>query len=188
MGEKGGGHATTAEERDERHRFAVARLCTSTDDVDSVTAICHKFNVNRVTANKYLRAGKKLIGAGLPAEIDGWRTLVRTTLLFLLNKKGEDSASVRATLKQMADLLGLAAPTRTELVVTEHPRDTLAEFAARPDLLERQLKLEEELEDARSNPFPEQPGPDSVPAVDVPGPLAGTPAARDEAVDGPELQ
>ena len=88
MGEKGHGGATTAPERDERIRFATARLCTSTSDVDSVTAIAHKFGCDRRTAGRYLRAGKRSIGAGLPAEIEGWRTLVRSTLLWLLEKAG----------------------------------------------------------------------------------------------------
>ena len=187
MGEKSGAGKLNHEERQERILFAISIITTTGKTRGVAPLVRAEYGCSTQTAQRIVRAAVSLVSAGLPAMVNEMRTRALLVLGRMVDDPDEDNAGVRASLKMLIDLMGLAAPTRSEIVVAERPRDTLAEFAARPDLLERQLKLEEELEDARSNPVPVEPGAFGLPPVAIPTPPPATPAASDPPADRPDV-
>ncbi len=148
MAGKSRGAATTAAERKERVDFTVGLLCRTGRATDARGAIVKQFSCDRRTAGRYIRAAKTLIGADLPEIVQANRANVRLMLQEIIDDRKMSPTARLQALRQLVDLLGLAAPQRLAIEATAVPFDPLAAYANDPSLMERALKLEGDIYDA----------------------------------------
>lgn len=145
MGEKSYGGATTAAERAERIDYTLRMICERGKTHGVPTLVARHFSCNWKTARKYVRAANALIAADLPTVVNASRLAVRRMLTDMIYEAENDTVKL-AAIKQLVDLLGLAAPHRVEASVTATaPIDPIKAYQADHELRDRALQLERDI-------------------------------------------
>ena len=181
------------EERQERILFAL-RLITTTGRTRGVAILVKaEYECSIQTAQRIVRSAVALVAAGMPKMVDTVRTRAVLILDKMIDDEKETNEGIRASLKILIDLLGLAAPKRLQIDTPGEVFDPLAIYASSPELMERALLLERDAYDASQNETvgAVDVGEAGVPgagAVAVPPPLAEVGRGGDEAADRSELQ